>query len=219
MAESDEKKPDGIDLNSQISHQQEIYDGDCATFGEKSMWAIKSGSVLASLMELRDRRTPPPSRAEAEVRAWATHRFDNLAWRVFIGEICIASWVGGSATHDGGQHLVKPEVAAKQLAAKINAEVAGGVVAFGCDSEAKNKQPCTNWCGSENCPVTTAAIRSLTAHPSDAVTVPREPTEAMLKAGAEMYGNCLHSAAGFDHHAGHVYCAMLDAAPNGGKGE
>jgi hypothetical protein len=47
------------------------------------------------------------------------------------------------------------------------------------------------------------------------VIVPKDPTEAMVKAGAEMFGSTLHSAAGFDHHAAHVYAAMLRAAGEG----
>lgn len=75
--------PDGIDLAAQIAHQQEIYCGDCATFGEQSKWSIKSGSILASLIELQDAR----AHLSAHPVTWegdlpAKHVIENLRWQV-----------------------------------------------------------------------------------------------------------------------------------------
>lgn len=69
--------PDGIDLAAQIAHQKEIFCGDCATFGDDSKWSIKSGSILASLIELQDARaalSATEQRAEAMGRDAARYQ-------------------------------------------------------------------------------------------------------------------------------------------------
>lgn len=86
----------------------------------------------------------------------AEARIDNSSWRVFIGSICIAQWIGSNAVVSGN-HMVKPEIAAKWLAAKINAEIAGGIAAYGCAQEAKIGEKCVSWCGSDDCPHTIRA--------------------------------------------------------------
>lgn len=53
--------PDGVSLEDQIEHQRSIYDGDTETFGTESEWTIKSGSILASLLELQLRRDSAPA--------------------------------------------------------------------------------------------------------------------------------------------------------------
>lgn len=48
--------PDEVPLEELIEHQRSIYDGDVSTFGTESHWTVLSGSILASLLELQDRR-------------------------------------------------------------------------------------------------------------------------------------------------------------------
>lgn len=49
-------KPDGIDLDRQIARMKEEFEACAILHGAESEWAIEAGSILASLMELRDRR-------------------------------------------------------------------------------------------------------------------------------------------------------------------
>lgn len=48
--------PDGVSLEDQIEHQRSIYNTDVNVFGTENEWTIYSGSILASLLELQDRR-------------------------------------------------------------------------------------------------------------------------------------------------------------------
>ena len=57
----DGEAPDEVSLGEQIEHQRSIYGGDIETFGTESEWTIKSGSILASLLELQIRRDSAPS--------------------------------------------------------------------------------------------------------------------------------------------------------------
>lgn len=49
-------KPDGLSLERQIARMQEEFESCKILHGEKSEWAIEAGSILASLLELQDRR-------------------------------------------------------------------------------------------------------------------------------------------------------------------
>lgn len=48
--------PDEVPLEELIEHQRSIYDGYVSIFGTESHWTVLSGSILASLLELQDRR-------------------------------------------------------------------------------------------------------------------------------------------------------------------
>ena len=65
----DGEAPDEVSLGEQIEHQRSIYGGDIETFGTESEWTIKSGSILASLLELQIRRDSAPSAPAAETVA------------------------------------------------------------------------------------------------------------------------------------------------------
>lgn len=65
--EVDGNGPDGLPLEVQIEHQSSVYNGDVETFGTESEWTIKSGSILASLIELQDRRAAGQVNAEGHV--------------------------------------------------------------------------------------------------------------------------------------------------------
>jgi hypothetical protein len=56
-----------------------------------------------------------------------------------------------------------------------------------------------------------AAWRAARSEPSALALVPVEPTEAMVKEGAHWFEACLHSYAGYEHHARTVYVSMLKA--------
>lgn len=49
-------KPDGIDLEQQIVRMKGEYEHCKELHGEGAKWAIEAGSILASLLELQDRR-------------------------------------------------------------------------------------------------------------------------------------------------------------------
>ena len=66
--EVDGNGPDGLPLEVQIEHQSSVYNGDVETFGTESEWTIKSGSILASLIELQDRRAAGQINAEGADR-------------------------------------------------------------------------------------------------------------------------------------------------------
>ena len=87
MSETPQSKPDGIELPALIMHAQAIYEDDCRTFGEKNHWAIKSGSILAGLIELQDARaalSAAEQRAESAERAFKLTQEDcrNLTEKV-----------------------------------------------------------------------------------------------------------------------------------------
>lgn len=70
-------------------------------------------------------------------------------WEVRIGDALIGHWALSNDIH------LTAEACAKNYAARVNAELQGGVSAFGCNREAKGNPRCVmRWCGSSECPVT-----------------------------------------------------------------
>ena len=89
----DGEAPDEVSLGEQIEHQRSIYGGDIETFGTESEWTIKSGSILASLLELQIRRDSAPSAPAAETMAVP---------KVVIDFLCGAGPLDG--VHFGDKH-------------------------------------------------------------------------------------------------------------------
>jgi hypothetical protein len=77
----------------------------------------------------------------------AVAREDGFGWHVYLGRERIGGWACATAE-------LTAEAAAKRYAARVNAELDGGVLAFGCEKESRKKLPhCLTWCGSSGCPM------------------------------------------------------------------
>lgn len=87
--------PDEVPLEELIEHQRSIYDGDVSTFGTESHWTVLSGSILASLLELQDRRaalqsapgsasTPQPGMVTVPREPTEAMLDAAIAWRIAL---------------------------------------------------------------------------------------------------------------------------------------
>jgi hypothetical protein len=84
------------------------------------------------------------------MNVFAVAMFNGINWQVNLGREVIGQWLHGDML---GDRNLTGEAAAKFYAARVNAELAGGVLAYGCDREAtQDKNRCVAWCGSEQCP-------------------------------------------------------------------
>jgi hypothetical protein len=98
----------------------------------------------------------PPVDAVPGEPVKAVAEFNNGSWRLRLGSVRMTVPYPTS-----GPQMVSDEYKVKMYAARINAEISGGVAAFGCDVEARgttysdgDKVPrCMNWCGLERCAV------------------------------------------------------------------
>jgi len=92
----------------------------------------------------------------SSVRAVAL--FNGIGWQVMLGRETIGNWATGTAE-------LTAEHAAKRYAARVNAELDGGVRAFGCDNEARGLKLCLSWCGADQCPFTSVSSANNEASP------------------------------------------------------
>ncbi len=104
-------------------------------------------------------------------------------WLVKIGEVTVGQWSKANS------YMVHPEVASRNFANQINAELQGGILAFGCSKEAQNGGGrCFKWCGNDQCCHSLATP----AHPASAVVPKWFPIESAPKDGSSVLVMYLH---------------------------
>ncbi len=121
------------------SHTQLMWD----TWQARAADRADPAAPAADEREARQTRAP---RVLAKARRVSEH---SNAWNAMIGNTRVRQWMQG--TYGDGPYRTAQE-SAEAFAAAINAELDGGVAAFGCIGESDyKKRPCMTWCGSARC--------------------------------------------------------------------
>ena len=108
--------------------------------------AADRAAPAAPAADEREARQTRAPRVLAKARRVSEH---SNAWDVMIGNTCVRQWMQG--TYGDGPYRTAQE-SAEAFAAAINAELDGGIAAFGCIGESDyKKRPCMTWCGSARC--------------------------------------------------------------------
>ena len=122
----------------------------------------------------------------------AVAKQDYTGWVVRIGNEVIGHFLFPSADFS-------TEALAKTYAARVNAELLGGVSAYGCGKEAKGGAKCMRWCGLNVCPIAAPATPSAVWD----MTAPGTPSEDMPAEVFEWFQHLeLHLTEHDEAHAG-----------------
>lgn len=109
------------------------------------------------------------------VRAVACALAGGQSWDCMLGAYRIRQYHKGSYQR-GDRYFTAEEMARADVAA-VNAELSGGVNAFGCDAEIKGHGACHQWCGSDRC------AHALATHaPSSAMAASADVAKMMQEA-------------------------------------
>lgn len=132
--------------------------GDLSTFGYGANMHYRNSAVNNAWLGWLERaKLATPSADQATQPAEAVAEFNNGSWRLRIGSVWMTA-----PNPPIGPEMVNEEYKVKMYAARINAEIKGGVAAFGCDVEARGLtysdgdkiSRCSSWCGLDRCAVT-----------------------------------------------------------------